>query len=302
MILCNGASGGIGRYLGAESKRLGLEFSPVWARLEDGPGFDAELRSIHASGAITFIHLAGMVSVPACEADPVAAYRTNVALATSTVSAILDWAERRDILARVIYVSSGHVYDAQAHRMRVGEAGRTAPRSVYARTKLDAEHALAEIAEVRQVPLLIARVFGLVGPDQAPNYVLPGLIGRVVEGRVDLIPGLDYTRDYLDARDVCADLGLLAMSPWKERVNVVNVCSGVGVTIRTLLHVIASTVDPAGTDGLMGRATPGPGRADDIDWLVGDPRRFVEWTGSAPRRISLETSVADAARAAFKVT
>lgn len=295
MILFNGASGGIGRYMEAALSNLGLNSHALRARLEDEPGLDAELQSLPEVPALTFIHLAAMVSVPACEADPVAAYETNVVLASSTLSRVLDWTVTRDIRARVIYASTGHVYEAPARGVRVNEEARTAPRSVYARTKLEAEYAFAEMTEARQVPLLITRVFGLIGPDQAVHYVLPGLIARVIEKRVDLIPGLDFTRDYLDARDVCSDLTLLSVAPWKDRANVINVCSGVGVTIRDLLREAAKAIDPDGAHELTSRATAAPGRADDVDYLVGSPKRFVEWTGSNPRRISLERSVSDAA-------
>src|SRR5439155_15956129 len=126
---------------------------------------------------------------------------------------------------RVVYVSSGHVYAAAQPGIRLTEHHPVAPRTVYARTKLAAEQALAERARARGCALIIARVFGLIAPRQPAHYVLPGLIRRVSEGRLEGVPGLSYYRDYLDSRDVCDVLIALAAQAGAEPT-VVNVCSG----------------------------------------------------------------------------
>ncbi len=294
MILYNGASGGLGRYLVGPLSRLEEPSHALAARLEDQSGLEAELGQLDPHGAVTFIHLAARVSVPECEADPSAAYNTNVLLARATVATILDWASRHGAIARVIYVSSGHVYAAQLDGSRVAEDAATLPRSVYAQTKLVAEQTLLSLASSHGVPLLVARVFGLIAPRQAPNYVLPALIERVRSDHLDGIPGLDFVRDYLDARDVCEDLLLLASADWPDTSLVVNVCSGVPVTIRELLRAVMQEINPKRADDVARDATPAPGRPDDIRWLVGDPSRFIRLTGGLPQRIPLSRTVADA--------
>jgi nucleoside-diphosphate-sugar epimerase len=296
VILYNGASGGLGRYLAEPLRKAGAAAHALTARLEDQPGLAAELSRLDPGGAVTFIHLAARVSVPACEADPTGAYITNVALARATVATVLDWASRHGAGARVIYVSSGHVYAAQPVGSRLAEDAPTLPRSVYAETKLAAERELEALTSDRGAPMLVARVFGLLAPRQASNYVLPALVLRARTGRLDGIPGLDLVRDYLDARDVCEDLCLLASAPWPENPLIVNVCSGVPVTIRDLLRSVLTAVggNPP-NDGALS-AIAAPGRQDDIQWLVGDPTRFVGLTGNPPQRIPLSRTVADAAK------
>lgn len=294
MILYNGASGGLGRYLAGPLSGLEEPSHALTARLEDQSGLVAELSQLDPRGAVTFIHLAARVSVPACESDPSGAYNTNVLLARATVATVLGWAARHGASARVIYVSSGHVYAAQEAGSRVTEDAPTAPRSIYAQTKLAAEQELLSLASRHDVPFLVARVFGLLAPRQAPNYVLPGLIERARTGHLDGIPGLDFARDYLDARDVCENLLLLASAPWPDTSPVVNVCSGVAVTIRELLRRVMEVVDPTRADNVTRDATAAPGRPDDIRWLVGDPSRFIHLTGSLPQRIPLSRTVADA--------
>src|SRR5436309_1188401 len=113
MILYNGATGGLGRYLAAPLSRLGLPSHPLTARLEDLPALREELDGLETSSPVTFIHLAALVSDPACEADPTAAYQINVELAHATTSVIVEWAFRRGVTTRVIFASTGHVYATQ---------------------------------------------------------------------------------------------------------------------------------------------------------------------------------------------
>lgn len=294
MILYNGASGGLGRYLAGPLSRSGEASVALTSRLEDQTGLAAELSRLDPGGAVTFIHLAARVSVPACEADPSGAHDTNVTLARATVARILDWASRRGASVRVVYVSSGHVYAPQPEGSRVTEDAPTLPRSIYAQTKLTAEQELRALTATRGVPLVVARVFGLIAPSQAPNYVLPALIERARRGHLEGIPGLDFSRDYLDARDVCEDLLLLASASWPDPSVVVNVCSGVAVTIRELLRAVLAELDPGRALGVAQTATAAAGRPDDIRWLVGDPGRFIRLTGADPQRIPLSRTVADA--------
>jgi GDP-4-dehydro-6-deoxy-D-mannose reductase len=294
VIIYNGASGGLGGYLRGAIDRTGGPGHALAARLEDQAGLARELAALRPDGdRVTHVHLAARVSVPACESDPAGAHRTNVTLARATVETVLRWAEQAGAVARVIYVSSGHVYAAQPEGTRIAEDAPTAPRSVYARTKLAAEQELADLAAETGAKLLVARVFGLIAPRQAPNYVLPGLIERVRTGRLDGVPGLDFARDYLDSRDVCDDLVLLANAEWDGEA-LVNVCSGVPVTIRVLLETVLRAVDPATAAERAGQVTGAPGRPDDLRWIVGDPDRFVHLTGEPPQRITLATTVADA--------
>jgi nucleoside-diphosphate-sugar epimerase len=294
LILYNGASGGLGRYLAGPLSGLEEPSHAISARLEDQSGLLAELSQLDPRGAVTFIHLAARVSIPACESDPLGAHTTNVVLARSTVETVLEWAHRRHATLRVIYVSSGHVYAAQPDGSKVAEGARILPRSVYAHTKRAAEEELLALASSRGFPVLVARVFGLLAPRQASNYVLPALIERAKNDDLDDIPGLDFARDYLDARDVCENLLLLAAAPWPDSSPVVNVCSGDALTIRELLRAVLEAVAPARADDMIRQATAAPGRPDDIQWLVGDASHFVHVTGSLAKRIPLSKTVADA--------
>lgn len=290
MILYNGANGGLGRYLGAAISARRIDHRILASRLEDRDGLAHELEELRPAAA-TYIHLAAMVSVPACEADPVKAEVVNYDLAVQSLATVVTWAQRRSVDLNVIYVSTGHVYAQAPVGVRLTEEHPVGPRSAYARTKLKAERAFQAAGSASDVPVMIARVFGLLSPGQPPNYVLPSIIRRVEAGRFKGIPGLDFARDYLDARDVCADILSLAMAVPRRSSIVVNVCSGEATTIRTLVTAVTEAM---GLKIERSELTSAPGRPDDVPWMVGDPTRFVGLTGRAPQRIALTQTISDA--------
>lgn len=296
MILYNGVSGGLGKYLPETLQRHGAQSHAIRARLEDRAGLRAELASLKPpTKNVTLLQIAARVSVPACEADPAGTQKINVDDTRATVEDFIDWAHAQALSPKVIYVSSGHVYAAQPPGVRIDEGHSTAPRSVYARTKLQAEQELTELAAKRSAGFQIARVFGLIAPAQPANYVLPGLIRRVRETKLDGVPGLSYVRDYLDARDVCEDLLSLTRV---DATGLVNVCSGDGVTLRAILQQIIRTLRPSEEAQLLALAKEAPGRADDVPSILGNPTRFTQLTGTEPRRISLAETVRDACASA----
>lgn len=306
IVIYNGKSGGLGAYFAGQVPSHIEQFA-LTARLEARQELADELSALGARlGAgnepLVFFHLAAKVSVPACEQDPAAAYKTNVIDAEATVRDVCEWAQRQKRTLKVVYVSSGHVYAERPPQTRIDERYDCSPRSVYARTKLQAETRLSTLAGRLGIPLTIARVFGLVAPIQPQNYVLPGLIRRVQERQLDAIPGLSFVRDYLDARDV-SDCLLALGSATEAGVSVVNVCSGEATRLRDLLAMVAQrwTIDQRlpseHAHDMLTKASEAPARPDDIPWIVGDPSRLMRIIGRSPRRISLGQTVADALQA-----
>jgi GDP-4-dehydro-6-deoxy-D-mannose reductase len=292
MILYNGSSGGVGRYLADALRAGGRPGVSLLSRLADRAGLRDELGAIDVrpGAPVWLVQLAARVSVSDCERDPAGAFATNVRDTTETVRAFLAWARSRGSVPHVLYTSTGHVYGRYEPGCRIREDAPVSPRSVYARTKLEAETALLRLAESDGATLCIARIFGLVGPSQPPHYVLPGLIRRVREDRLSDVPGLSYVRDYIDARDVCRILVELCGVEAESLPRVINVCTGDGVSLRTLVELIFAGLGRTPVPPL-GEA---PGRVDDLPWIVGDPGRLTRLLGGPPRQISLERTIRDA--------
>ena len=295
MIVFTGITGSLGRHLPFACAARGLACHALGSRLEkDIDGLRRELKALPKAASACLFHLAARVPVPDCERDPAAAHQINVGGAINVVSEFIDWAKTRSIAHKVIYTSTGHVYQASAALLT--ETDPVAPRSIYAETKLEAEGKLTTICSAADVSLIIARLFGVVAPIQARQYVLPGLLRRVRAGALSGVPNLDGVRDYLDARDVCGDLLDLGRTP--EAGGLVNVCSGQPVRIRHLLELIVRAAEPARAAELIAGISAAPGRADDVPFIAGNPARLMELVGPRPPRIPLEQTVREAVAAA----
>lgn len=81
------------------------------------------------------VHTAGLTNVEACEADPAAARRVNVDMASHVAEACA----ARDIA--LLHVSTDQLFSGDA--AMVAETADVAPMNTYARTKADAERAVA---------------------------------------------------------------------------------------------------------------------------------------------------------------
>jgi nucleoside-diphosphate-sugar epimerase len=298
-IVYNGASGGLGRHLKPALDQEKLNNKTIAARLESPEDLEKELNGFACSSGdeVTFVPMAAMVSVPVCEKNPVEARRVNVTNTVDTVARFLSWAEGRALVSRVLYVSTGHVYAPKKKGERLTESDPLAPRSMYAKTKREAEDKLQRLFSNHASHFKIVRVFGLLSVGQPAHYVLPALIQRVKQKNLSNIPGLSGVRDYLDARDVCRAIARLCAADWeKEPLKswpVLNICSGEGTSIRDLLDLV---IEAAGLSKkeVEGAITEAPSRADDIPWIVGDPHRVTDALGTSPRNIPLKTTVQEA--------
>jgi nucleoside-diphosphate-sugar epimerase len=297
-VVFNGAGGGLGRHLGAALAGRGIQGAALHARLGDRETLLEELDDlpIEAGAPLALIQNAAVVPIDTTGADPGGAYEVNVTQTGETAGAFIEWAGDHGHVPGVVFVSSGHVYAPPVPGKRVAENAPVRPMSVYARTKLAGEERLRTLLDDHAGKFVAARVFGMIGPDQRPSYLLPGLIRRARSGDLGGVPGLDYVRDYLDARDVARHLASLAGSI-DTAVETVNVCSGEPSRIGELLDRILQ-IEHAGDERALAaareRVTAAPGRDSDVTWLVGDPSLLAERVGEPIRSVDLSDTIAEA--------
>lgn len=297
MIVFNGTTGSLGGYFAEAARGAGVSALAIRSRLEDLDRFRTELESLRGPDA-TFVELAAKVSVPWCESHADEARKTNVEDTEAATRVFIESCREKKLVPKILYVSSAHLYarnDGTIH-----ETDPVLPRSVYARTKLEAEVALKALAEREGVDLRIARVFGLVAPVQPDYYVLHSMLKRAREKRMGDIPGLSNLRDYLDSRDVCrAILKIVELDADSfSRVcpdRLLNVSSGRGVSIRVLAETCLRALYPADeAEALIAGMTEAPPRADDVPRIVGSVDRYRALFGENPRTILLADTVRDA--------
>jgi nucleoside-diphosphate-sugar epimerase len=89
----------------------------------------------------------------------------------------------------------------------------------------------------------VARLFGVYGPGEAPQRLIPGLVSQLVRSEpAKLSDGLQV-RDFVHVDDVCEALWALASTPLERLPALVNVGTGRGVSVAEVCRSVASVLD-----------------------------------------------------------
>lgn len=175
--------------------------------------------------------LAG-VAVPGPNFDAGAA-RLNVDIAQH----VLSWLARHSSGARVLVMSSAHVYGALGAQEPLEETRPTSPNGYYGESKLAVERAARERSH--ELEIVIVRSFNQIGRGMPRGLLVPDLVDALTHGFGPVtMRGADGVRDFLDVRDgarALADL-LTARVP---SGSVFNLCSGRGVALSALAAGLA---------------------------------------------------------------
>lgn len=224
-IALTGARGVLGRCLQAEwpeAEWMGFpgdirDFSAVSAWLENAAPVDA------------IIHLAAIVPTGRVDADPLAAFQTNVGGTCN----LLEAARLRQSHCWVFLGSSSHVYGSAPGLL--AEDASLAPVSLYGRTKLQAEEWGHVYAERYGLSVCSGRIFSYSSSLQPTSYFLPALAGKIRKaprsGRLE-IPGIQGTRDFLRTRQITEAIRFLFEKRYSGIINI-------GTGKATKLHELA---------------------------------------------------------------
>jgi len=201
------------------------------------------------------IHGAALIVVPDSVADPVGYYRANVASSLEFVAHLL-----RNGCERLIFSSSAAIYRV-SEDLSVDEDSPLDPKSPYARTKAVCEAMFADIATTQPIRVLSLRYFNPIGADpkmrtglqlRRPTHALGKIIQAYHEGVPFEITGTDWPtrdgsgiRDYVHVWDLAAAhvAALTRFDDLPGPVNVVNLGSGSGTTVRELLAAFNQVAD-----------------------------------------------------------
>lgn len=126
---------------------------------------------------------------------------------------------------------------------RFNEHAPRRPRTAYGCAKAAATDHAVSMRFWMAKSITVARLFGVYGPGEADTRLVPHLIRSLsAGGRVALSPG-DQVRDFVHVDDVCEILQRLALT--NDAPPVVNVGTGVGLTVRSVCETVA---DALGSD------------------------------------------------------
>jgi GDP-4-dehydro-6-deoxy-D-mannose reductase len=310
--LVTGAGGFVGQWLCRELLRDGwdvhgasLTGAPAGGTLEDWQRdavywYDVDLReavevaaTLDSARPDAVFHLAGISTVQAAEANPDAAWSTNVRAATVLLDAIATRRASGTMDPVVVIIGSGEEYGAHEGGSPLREDAELRPATLYARTKVEQESAALAHCRATGTRVVAARPFNHSGPGQPITFLLPALVQRAREAfetRHDTIRIGNATpvRDFLHVEDVARAYIYLALRG--ESGETYNVCSGVGTSIADLAAMVVDSVGQSmkwKTEGELPavRAVTDPAleRAVDVPVLVGDPSKLKRATTWEPK-------------------
>jgi UDP-glucose 4-epimerase len=215
-VLVTGGEGFIGSRL-LSMNDCGITFGSLDKKSgEDFMDEDTLIDFLGVSDAV--VHLAAVSNGPDTDADPVAAFQTNVA-GTALVAKNCD-----EFGIPMILASSAAVY---------GD-------SIYGITKRQAEEAAGCFLKHK---LLIARIFNVYDE----TFEQRGVIGKFLtesekSGTITIHGKGDQIRDFVHADDLCRFF-IHVLKNWNDLGGIVNFGTGKGTSIRKLANFIAKATD-----------------------------------------------------------
>jgi GDP-4-dehydro-6-deoxy-D-mannose reductase len=291
-VLVTGAHGFVGGWL---TRSLAAEGDEVVALdpgvdLRDRARVEDALRGVSADACV---HLAALSHVGESWRDPERYYANNVLGTANLVTALVGLAPR----PRLLMVSSSEVYGpAREGEEPLSEDRPVRPVSPYAASKAAAELVALQRQWAGQLEVVVARPFNHTGPGQAPHFVVPGLLARMLEAKATgatsiKVGNLSVERDFLDVRDVVRAYRMLLRSGVPGEAY--NICRGHTTALRELVALMEEVV---GVEVSL-EIDPALLRVGDPQAIPGSNAKLVAATGFVPR-FELRTTIEDMAAAA----
>lgn len=145
----------------------------------------------------------------------------------------------------LIFLSSGGTVYGDPQRLPIKEYDPTHPQSPYGLQKLMLEQAFSHLAHQHGFQLSMLRVSNPYGAQVAKvgQGVIPILIDAARHGKpFTLIGSGDDVRDYIYVTDFCRAVQAVIARKAAPRVNLLNIGSGQGVSLRDLIAMVTQAV------------------------------------------------------------
>lgn len=251
----------------------------------------AVYKLVHKVSPSIVVHLAAQSNVPVSFKHPDLTWRINLDGALNLFCAV----EQLPDPVLLLQVGSADMYGASFRSGGcVDEEALLQPLNPYAASKAAADLAAYQFSQTSRVRVLRVRPFNHIGQGQADTFVVSAFARQIVEiemGRREVLSvgDLSAERDFLHVSDVVdAYVALIKQHERFETGTAVNICSGVPVTIASVLEQLASL---ASTEV---RVTQDPDRIrkSDIARVLGSHRFLTSVTSWAPT-VDLQSALQD---------
>jgi GDP-4-dehydro-6-deoxy-D-mannose reductase len=229
------------------------------------------------------LHLAGIAFVPAAGRDPALALDTNVGIAARLLDVVEERKRAGTLDPVVVIVGSGEQYGRHDRSaLPLPEEADCRPLTPYAASKMAQETFALSAFRRSGVRVVCTRSFNHSGRGQSPDFVIPGLVRRVLAAKrsgatTTAIGNTTVSRDFLHVEDVARAYVALAEDGMAGEVY--NVSSARATSIGDLARLVADAVGARVEfvpDGHLQRTV-------DLPHLAGRNQRIHDDTGWLPR-------------------
>jgi UDP-glucose 4-epimerase len=173
------------------------------------------------------VHLAALHFIPDCEKNPKDAAHTNI---NGTINLLANAPE----YSKFIFTSSAAVYAPSNKPLT--ENSTIGPMDIYGWTKLHGEHYATYYSKIRDLDLIIVRLFNVIGPGETNPHILPEIISQIKSNKNSLSLGDTRSkRDYIDVRDVASAYKIFISKNLSEE-KIINLGTGVTYSVDEMLH------------------------------------------------------------------
>jgi UDP-glucose 4-epimerase len=237
---------------------------------------EESLAAIPAKGIDAVLHLAAQSSGPRSFSIPVIDVKLNV---LGTVN-VINWCAANSV-DRLLFASSFVVYGDHPGREALDEATPCMPKSVYAGSKLAAEHLLISLAQPKGIRWNSLRMFNVYGPGQDITKPDQGVVGIFMnmlrhQDTVQMKGRVDRFRDLISIDDVVQGWDRCLYGSAHNRA--FNLGTGQKTTYEQLIHSLATVMRKA--DRV--RIEELPGTPGDMQGCIADISRIRSELGYAP--------------------
>lgn len=180
-------------------------------------------------------HLAGLIK----SNQPQALYHANLLGTVALFDSLMEL-EQHPV---VVVASSSAVYGSGFGGRPISEKFKPRPVTHYAVSKLAQEIVALRYFDAFQIPVMILRMFNLLGPGQPADLACSAFARQIalaeLRGENHIVTGnLEARRDFVDVRDAVRAFALIAEKGKPGQVY--NVCSGRAVTLLQCLDQMVS--------------------------------------------------------------
>lgn len=284
-VIVTGAAGLIGsavvRRLQAEGESIVAldDFSLGTAR-PDGDGIVWEQADVAAPDLVRRLDRHAADAVVHCAAHPggrsLSEPADDVRVNALGSMRVFEWCARARV--PVIYLSSSAVYGEQP-TAPIAETASLRPGTVYAACKVACEQFVRVLEAGYGLSWTVLRLFATYGAGHRPSAhqgIVNVMLTQLLEGDTLVVRGsLDRVRDLLYVDDAARAIVTCVKTP-TTRGHVLNVGTGIGVTVRELIGALCETLGRRLGDV---KITEAEGTVGDPLYSVADVGRLVGLTG-----------------------